>query len=80
MVKTPSKLAKANEAVTRAIRIGMAKADIKNYTELAKKIGVPKSTFYEHIKTPLDMPMSTLYLISVAVKTPFAELVGDVNI
>lgn len=80
MVKTPSKLAKANEAVVRAIKIGMAKSDIKNYTELAKKIGVPKSTFYEHIKTPLDMPMSTLYLISVAVKTPFAELVGEVNI
>ena len=80
MVKTPSKLAKANEAVIKAIKIGMVKADIKNYTELAKKIGIPKSTFYEHIKTPLDMPMSTLYLISVAIKTPFAELVGDVNI
>ena len=80
MVKTPSKLAKANEAVVRAIRVGMAKADIKNYTELAKRIGVPKSTFYEHIKTPLDMPMSTLYLISVALKTPFAELVEEVDI
>ena len=80
MVKTPSKLAKANEAVIKAIKIGMVKADIKNYTELAEKIGVPKSTFYEHIKTPLDMPMSTLYLISVAVKTPFSELVENVNI
>ena len=80
MVRTPRRLEKANEAVTKAIREGMARSGIRNYTALAERIGVPKSTLYDHLKTPLDMPMKTLYLIAVAVQTPLTELIENVKI
>lgn len=72
-------LERANKEVLRQIRIGMAEANIKNYTELAKIIHMPRSTFYEHIKNPLDYPLKTLHLIGLATGRPLTELVKGVE-
>lgn len=69
---------RANKEIIRQIRIGMAEANIKNYTELAKMIRVPRSTFYEHIKYPLNFPLKTLHLIGLVTGRPLSELVREV--
>lgn len=80
MPKYLSPIERANESIERAIREGMARKGIQNITSLAEKIKVPKSTLYDHIKTPLDYPMKTLYLISVAIGTPLCEILKGVKI
>lgn len=66
-----------NESIVRQIRIGMAKEGIKNYTELAKLIGIPRATLYDHLRTPLEYPVKTIHLISLAINVPLNELLSS---
>ncbi len=74
--KQENSLEKMNAAIVREIRIGMAQSGIRNYTELAKMIKMPASTFYEHVKHPLDYPLRDLHLIALAVGRPLSEMVA----
>lgn len=78
--KQENSIDRMNRALEREIRIGMAQSGIRNYTELAKRIKMPTSTFYQHVKRPLDYPLRDLHLIALAVGRPLAEMVSSIGV